>query len=569
MTRVMGNQEATPNTSSAGHTLRTMPCEGIDETCTIGKLQYEFAERYESQSSISIHAWSYLNSADFHPQLTSPFKRTEKTALIDRLIWTFQRAVNLTPPDHESMPRQLHNLGRSFLDRFRVTGDVADIENAIPLLQRAVDLTPLGDNNVPRWLFVLGDAFSSRFQCTANEADDERAIFYLQRVLELNQGHRVASLVGLGVLLGRRFKRNGDVTDIENSILHLQNANQLLPPGHADITQVLNYLGTSWKHHKKYPKHLDQALANYRLAAINITGGSLMRLSSAISWATLSRSLHRTGSLDAFVVAIELLSRVAGLQETIRERHTSLMHRSNITMAAVATAITVENIDIALERLAHGRCLVWNQIQQLRTPIKNLHAYNSSLADRFVRVANELEGYGSRNLIQLPSSDDKPGIGSLEPARIERNKQVGLANECSQLLDKIHLLPDFHDFLRPSTTSTLLTGLPCDGTVVILNIEKIRCDALALVSGADEPLHIPLETFSHQKAVELQTSLRKCLKEHGLRTRDIDRAGRLYQAPGIQEGMIYRVLRELWVHLVKPVLDALAMSNSVSNLWYF
>ena len=81
------------------------------------------------------------------------------------------------------------------------------------------------------------------------------------------------------------------------------------------------------------------------------------------------------------------------------------------------------------------------------------------------------------------------------------------------------------------------------------------CNALALVPGTDTPLHIPLLNFSMQQAVQLRDDLRTYLKWKGMRMRDMDRLGP--PAGFSEEGIMYKVLRDIWEHLANPVLDAL------------
>ena len=73
-----------------------------------------------------------------------------------------------------------------------------------------------------------------------------------------------------------------------------------------------------------------------------------------------------------------------------------------------------------------------------------------------------------------------------------------LAAEYKQLLEEIWGLLDFHDFLQPPKATDLL---PSNGLVIIFNLDKTQCDALALIAGIDKLLHIPLENFSLVEAV--------------------------------------------------------------------
>lgn len=208
----------------------------------------------------------------------------------------------------------------------------------------------------------------------------------------------------------------------------------------------------------------------------------------------LSRQSDQSDKLEPLRVAIDLYSQVAGLEQTIPRRHMNLVHRSNLTTVATATAIQEGQIDLALAWLEEGRCLVWNQIKQLRTPVEDLHTKNSALADRFLYVSRALEMYGSRREISNPFSEAR--VTQIVAAQDEAQRHAELAKEWTKILEQIRVLPGFHDFLRPPTASDLFTDLPCDGPVIIFNIHEDRGDALALIAGAHEPLHIPLKDFS-------------------------------------------------------------------------
>jgi hypothetical protein len=105
-----------------------------------------------------------------------------------------------------------------------------------------------------------------------------------------------------------------------------------------------------------------------------------------------------------FANAISLLSEVAGLEQTIHCRHANLHIYSDLVGAAVATDLHFNEFNLALEWFEQGCCLVWNQLNQLRTPIDNLLKKNPDLANHFIHVASALESYGTRSALSIPSS---------------------------------------------------------------------------------------------------------------------------------------------------------------------
>ena len=127
--------------------------------------------------------------------------------------------------------------------------------------------------------------------------------------------------------------------------------------------------------------------------------------------------------------------------------------------------------------------------------------------------------------------------------------------------------PDFQDFLRPPSCSNLLNSLCNSGPAIFINVHKQRCDALALVSGNDQPLHIPLPEFSYAKADDLRNQLLAHLCSHGVRMRESQNNSR-----GIcfksKIGMKY-ILHQLWILVIKPILDALGYSVSTGLIMHF
>jgi hypothetical protein len=114
--------------------------------------------------------------------------------------------------------------------------------------------------------------------------------------------------------------------------------------------------------------------------------------------------------------------------------------------------------------------------------------------------------------------------------------------------------------LKPPKISRLMDAAK-NGPIVVLNITKKRCDALALVDGIEEVIHIPLPDVTSERVTELRDKLKDLLYTKGLRLRG-DRAARPWTDEG--ESIDCRdILAELWNGLVKPVLDSLAFSVSL------
>ncbi|KAF6764586.1 CHAT domain-containing protein [Ephemerocybe angulata] len=106
------------------------------------------------------------------------------------------------------------------------------------------------------------------------------------------------------------------------------------------------------------------------------------------------------------------------------------------------------------------------------------------------------------------------------------------------------------------------------GPIVVINIAKSRCDAIALLAGLDTPLHIPLPNFSVEKAREYREDGEDLLCAHSLLERGLEdyefSARALRPKPGRKCGedeRVLRILRGLWEDVAKPILDGLGISK--------
>jgi len=495
------------------------------------------------------------------------FERTGDLTDIANAISAHQRAVQLTPDGHANMPNWLNSLGNSFFRRFERTGDLTDIADAISAHQRVVQLTPDGHAWMPSWLGNLGTSFLLRFERTGDLSDITNAISALQRAVQLiPDGHveMPTVLSSLGRSFLRRFERTGDLTDIDNAISAHQRSVQLTPNGHPNMPILLGNLGDSFWHRFLRAGDFSATLAatsNYRQAATYNSGHPSVRLIAAARWAArLSISHNPIDSLNAYDVVVNLLSQIAGMHRTIEQRHSSLVDTSNLTATAASAAFALGEIAKALEWLEQGRCLVWSQLNQLRTPVDDLKTHNPLLADRFLHISRALESSGSRQesapLIFNGTFSEKVGLED------EAHTHVMLAQDWEQLLEEIRRIPGFFNFLRPRQALDILAELPRDGPVILINVHERRCDALALIPNCNQPLHIPLDHFTYAQASRLRDRLRSYLSRRGCRMRDVDRGPREVKDPEATSE-IHNILQDLWMCVAKPILDALAYSVSL------
>jgi tetratricopeptide (TPR) repeat protein len=485
------------------------------------------------------------------------FERLGNLGDLDAMIIQQQAAVNLTPDDHPDKPLYLGNLGSSLETRFQRLGNLHDIDVAITQQQTALNLLPDGHPKKPGRLTSLGNCLQSRFQRLGNLADIDAAIIHQKAAVDLTpDGHpnKPGWLSNLGVSLQIRFERLGSLDDVKSAITQQQESVNLTPDGHPDRPTRLVNLGDSFAlRFFRFNDLLDAqtAISYFSASAQSSAGPPGTLLQAAKNWIAIASLIKHHSLLTAFERALDLMPRVAWLGLPISDRHEHLIRIGRIARDAAAVAISLGEYNKALEWLEQGRSIVWNQILQLRTPVDELRSIDSDLADRLVQVSRLLDGGIKQE-------------GSLGSAEEDAQRYRALTMEWESIIARIRSIPHFDDFLKAPKVSRLM-DVALDGPVVVLNITEMRCDALALVAGIDEVIHIPLPDVTSKKATQLRDELKNLLYSSGLRLRG-DRAAERWTD---EEGSIdcKDILAEVWNGLVKPVLDSLAFS--VSFLRYF
>ncbi|KAF6747914.1 CHAT domain-containing protein [Ephemerocybe angulata] len=472
------------------------------------------------------------------------FERTGKLSDCAEAISAQERAVSLTPDGHADMPARLTALGNSYAIRFERAGDLSDIAEAIAVHQRAVKLTLPGHPRLPSRLNNLGKALIHRFENFRDSSDIIGAMDAQQRAVQLlPEGHPELPVVlsDLGDVFRCSFERSPDLSYIEEAIASYQKAIQRTPSGHPHYPSRMNALGRALLTRFASSANrddLDQSISHFKLATMCNLGPPQSRLKAAKNW-TQALHQHDPESLEiipAFDAALSLVSIIAGLEQNVQSRSNQLKDISGLAAHAASIAFSHSRPDKALEWLEQGRCLVWSQLNHLRTPLDDLRSHDvAELAERVADTAKQLEWAGGITHISVEE---------------ESRAHLDLARKWDDLLQ------------RPSPCAGLLQHLPESGPVVVINVHKTRCDAIALLARAGEPIHIPLPNFTLAKAEGHWADLSSRLSyfDH----RGIRPAKRGSQERDSQ-GVFHGILLGLWVDVVKPILSMLGLSRGVPS----
>jgi hypothetical protein len=478
------------------------------------------------------------------------YERLGNLVDIDDAIARLQEAVSLVPDNDPQKCGFLYNLGGSLRIRFERSGNLLDLDLAISQGRAAVNLTADSHPDKPLALNNLGISLHGRFQLLGNPVDISDAIALQRVAVELTPAYhpdRPRRFSNLGLFLLARFKYSQDYPDLDDAIVQCQTAVNLTADDHREKATRLHNLGDAFlTRFLQFGNFTDAkaAINNLSLCAKSRIGAPSVRFAAVQRWVVVAAFVNQESLLEAYEWAINLMPIIAWLGLPLTDRHEQLVQIGEIARDAAAAAISFEQYEKAIEWLEQGRSIVWNQILQLRTPVDELHIVNSNLADRLLEVSQ---------LIDRGSEQKR----SIESAEEDGQRYRALTREWESIVEQIRSLPNFEDFLKPRKLSRLQYAAR-NGPVIVLNIAMQRCDALALVPGFDEVVHIPLLNITPERITELRDELKDLLYSDGLRMRGQRAAKKVEDEDEVRD--CAEILSELWNGIVKPVLDSLAFS---------
>jgi tetratricopeptide (TPR) repeat protein len=419
----------------------------------------------------------------------------------------------MTPDGHPYKPSMLTNVASALLTRFKRLGDLDDLNRSVSTGEDAVSLTPDGHPN------------------------------------------KASRLNNLGGSLFRRFKSLDAIDDLDRCLSIGKDVVDLTPDGHPEKPMRLNNLATLFYNrflHSVDRTALQQAICHYKNAACSITGPTHIRFHAASRWAQCAIYGEDPSLLDAYHVALNLLPELAWLGLSISDRHYHILKAGEVVRNAAAAAISFGQPEKAVEWLEQGRSVIWGQLLNLRTPVDTLSSSHPELAQRLLVLSAQLEGSGTRAHSGRTESSAQDSLQSTADQAHQN------AYDRQKLLKQIRALEGFSRFLLPRTI-TELSKAAQRGPVVILNVSKTRCDALALMPGRNEEvLHMRLDDFKPKDAESQAKSLGNLVYHRGRSERLV---GRREEEQDPEEEFANH-LSELWFRVVKPVLEGLAIKVS-------
>lgn len=478
------------------------------------------------------------------------FQRLGDLNDINQAIECQEQSVSMSRINGDFHPEWHNNLGNSLMARFTRLREPRDLDEAIRHMETVARTTATNDRLRYSALNNLGNFLSLRFQDKGNVEDIDASIKYLSEAIIYTHGndaYRATWFRNLGGSYMIRFLHSSQTDDLNHTIKYLNEALSLIPEQHLERSEILNLLGKAYIHgFERFRRPLDYILGIrvFHEAALLPSGLPKWRLDAVVLCARYSMSIDKAFALKHYEMAMNLLPSIVWLGTTVRRRYNDLTSIGGMVTEAAAAAIEFQQYETAVEWLEQGRSIVWQQALNLRAPFDDLGQVKPALANRLREVARQLEFVGTTRPTSAADSNNTPI--SEQTAQTHRR----LAEDWDRTLEEARRIPGFKSFMRPQKAEELVRAAQ-SGSVVIVNVDVIRCDALALRSNSKSVTHISLPNFSHLKAAAAYRQLTHSLQRKGVRERGI------HVGQGKQADMFESILSLLWTDIVQPILASL------------
>ncbi|TFK17682.1 TPR-like protein [Coprinopsis marcescibilis] len=498
---------------------------------------------------------------------------------LEECIKLHRKVLDLQSAEDPSRHIYLGNLAQALAYRFERKDRFEDLQECISLVREVIELAPASERQSAHNNLAI--ALHNRFKIKSDPQDMDECIQYLSRALELtaeNTSVRISALNSLASCYATRYDSANSPRDLNKCISLLQEALDLHAAGYPSDRPGLLNKNMAASLQKRFKRSgdvadLERAIGLLRDAVDSKTGSLMMRLNSAGAWAEAAQEVGHSTALEAYQRAIGFLPLLASVESTLQQRQNVLFitNLKNLAGDSVRCAIEANELETAVVLHSTARSTFWSQTLQLRKPLDQLYAVNPLLADELRAV--------SENLEKGTQGSEKPSNSVVHDVLHLRT----LSERRVALLGKIREMDGFRDFLLPPTFDSL-KDTARNGPVVFLNAGKFGCDAVIMRPGGTlERVRLPNVGYkilngwktalqNLAQMIPLQQGTGEALEGSlHLRGEGSRKPTRVNPASSVTPNDRYRqILEGLWKQVVKPIIDVLQLSktDTPKRIWW-
>jgi CHAT domain-containing protein len=503
----------------------------------------------------AVNAMRYAESIDFTLQdvqvglmlrLKARYRTFRISNDLDRAIELGESILDDTPAEHMRHNTRLSELSSIYSLRYDRSGNVEDLHRAIQLLEKTVDLPTFPDRPfTAMYKSRMADLLSDRFidsEGPSDRNDIDQAVLLAEEVPSMINGKDFEyrnSLIRLGTIRAIRFEKYKDIKDMNRAIHVCEMAASMMPEESIERCGVYFNLG-QW-YSERYKENQDdedmqKALSSYQdgLASKNIQPRWRLHASRRIADILFEQSKW-SEAYDVLEQAIKGLPLVSPRFLENTDKQDQLAEFEGLaSMAAVAALNVGKTPHQALELLEMGRGVISGLLMDTRTDVSDLSIANKELVKEFELYKELLDPPTNlRSVTTITHVNNAPAQDRLRQHQENSEK-------LDSIITQIRSIPGQERFLLPPSESEIMAAA-AKGPIVIININKYRCDAFIIESH-----QIRLETLPSLSKSQIQTRF----LDQGLKRTSLEE------------------LKWLWDVAARPILDALKYAHiPEENTW--
>ena len=430
------------------------------------------------------------------------YTTTGAFADLEEAIRLQREAIGASPKEKsDERAKNLASMGVLFADRDSRTKAMSDLEEAIRLTQEAIRLIqdlanafPAFCPNFASMFNTIGTLLGDRYSRTGVVNDLEEAILYLRKAIDAQlptilgqeaSSNKAMFLSNLGVRLHQKYERTDMKSHLEEAIRVTQEAVDLTPENHSDRGLRLSNLGDlleDWDILTEELVDVRKTLSCYRSALDHSNSPTIVRIMAA-------KGLFRSGviipdwqqAFEGSAIAVDLIARLTPRSLNNSDKQHMLSQVAGLACDAASAALNVGKVpSLILNLLEQGRGVLAASLEQMRPDLLDLEAQHPELADKFVRLRDELEPPITQNAL----SRIEP------PSQSCASRRYTAGRELDKVINEVRKQPGFENFLLPPDEIQMQAAAAC-GPRGVINVSPQRCDALIVEQHRMRCLALP------------------------------------------------------------------------------
>ena len=339
--------------------------EDLDEAILLHREAYDLRPQGHPDRSISLN--------NLAAALSARCKRLWTIQDLEEAIVLSREGLDLSGPDRTM---SLTNLALHLHTRYNQLGAIGDLEEAIGLDREALSLQSEGHPDRSKYLNNLARHLFSRYEQLGEMQDLSEAIMLNREALDLlPQGDllRITCLDDLAVNLSTRSQQLEAMEDIDEAIVLGRDALAICPRSHRKRSERLyNFAGYLFNRFSQSGQSHDKeelfGLYHGLVELPQITSSYDLR--TAETWVRVAEDFQHPTLLLAYETCFRLLVQyLATLPSLSQQPIIPNNFTSSLAADAFSACLRMGTPTRAVELLEQGRCVFWNQITRLRSPL--------------------------------------------------------------------------------------------------------------------------------------------------------------------------------------------------------